>query len=222
MVRWPFADVRATLPTLAVARRAAAALASTSAAAATPASAIAPAAAAAAATTAVEASQTHSVVRWPFVDVRATLLTLAVARRAAAALASASAAAATTAVEASQTHSVVRWPFVDVRATLPTLVVARRAAPASAIASDRDPALSVQHPFRHRGFRHLDFRAKVGTCALHSFRVVMPITRSADGRNEGSLSPDPDVTTHIGLVGAPFERAPPTPSPGRFLRVAEP
>ena len=93
---------------------------------------------------------------------------------------------------------------------------------ASTAASDRDPALSVPHPFCHRGSRHLNIRAKACTRALHSFRVVKPIALSADGRNEATFPPDPHVTAHFGLVGAPVERAPPAQSPGRFLRVAEP
>jgi hypothetical protein len=59
-------------------------------------------------------------------------------------------------------------------------------------------------------------------CILSNY-VVMPITRSADGCDEATPPPaDPHVTAHFGLVGAPFERAPPAPSPGRSLPVSEP
>jgi hypothetical protein len=167
-------------------------------------------------TTAAEAPQTHGVARWPVADVRAALPTLA-AKRAAAAAAPAAASAAAFAAASAAASAAAATPL---RASQGGV----EASPFAVRTSNRDPALRVPHSFRHRGCRHLDVRAKACTRALHSFRVVIPIARSADGRNEATRSfpPDPHVTAYFGFIGAPVERAPPGPSPSRFLRGAEP
>lgn len=104
------------------------------------------------------------------------------------------------------------WPVRDVGFA--------RCAP-SPSASDPS-ALRVPHPGGHRCLYHLDVRAKPSTRALHSARVVVPIALPADRRNEASVSPDPHVTADFRRAWAPFERAPSTPSTGRFLRVCDP